>query len=155
MKNKSIIAIIAIVLLVLVGTALVVRSFRASRTQREQLKDALALLSEAYRNGEVENIDLASITPFTWERVYIFGPYTPTEQIVATVGTRWLGIRETNISSHDGIVLFVFVNKSRVVQQIDYPRSPDFVDAVRESGYSILEAVFVMDEKGKVISNSP
>src|SRR5690606_4531398 len=40
-------------------------------------------------------IDLREVTPFSWDRVYSFTPYSPREQIYETVGYKWDRIQET------------------------------------------------------------
>jgi hypothetical protein len=59
------------------------------------------------------------------------------------------------IESDDSIVHFVFVNHGEIVRYMDFHRNPDFNYAVRESGYSPSEAIFILNEKGRAIPISP
>ncbi|WP_340372883.1 hypothetical protein [Peribacillus sp. FSL E2-0218] len=43
----------------------------------------------------VETIHLPDVTPFEWDTVYDFTPYTPKEEINETVVYKWENINET------------------------------------------------------------
>ncbi|MEH7380917.1 hypothetical protein V7138_10590 [Bacillus sp. JJ1533] len=76
---------------------------------------------------KVETINLADVTPFEWDTVYSFGPYTSKEDIYETVGYKWDNIQETMNEDMDQIV---FLNDGKVVCYIyGYPTN---------KGYSIF-----------------
>lgn len=121
----------------------------------DELEIDLDSLIESYKAGEVDVIDISTITPFAWEKLYLFGPYSSKEQIVEVTGIRRLGSLETMIEYSDGIVLFVFVDQNKIVKYMDYHRSPDFTYSIRESGYTPSEAIFVLDDKDRAKPHSP
>lgn len=156
MKNKPLLfTIIAIVILISIFLATLSKNDRAEKNQlnqRNQLIVDLDRLVALYKNGKVDAIDISTITPFEWEKLFLFSPYSTAEQIFKTLG--FSDDIKSFISYDDGIILFVFVKGNKVVQYLDYPRNPDFYSVVRESGYSPSEAVFVLDDEGRVARKS-
>jgi hypothetical protein len=155
MKNKSVLVATIIIFLISVVLTTALINSQAEENKREELVTDLDMLIKSYKIGDVDVIDISTITPFEWERLYLFAPYTSKERIVEVTGIKWSGNQKTFIESNDGIVLFIFVNEDKVVQYIDYHRDPDFLLSVRETGYSPSEAIFVLDQKGRVVPNSP
>ncbi|MGE8078352.1 hypothetical protein [Peribacillus loiseleuriae] len=60
----------------------------------------------------VDTINLLDVTPFEWDVVYSFDPYTAKGQIYETVGYRWDNIRET---VSEGMNQIVFLKNGEVV----------------------------------------
>ncbi|RFB14830.1 hypothetical protein DZB84_15480 [Bacillus sp. HNG] len=60
----------------------------------------------------VETIELTEVTPFEWDTVYSFSPYTPREEIYETVGYKWDRIQET---VNEGMNQIVFLQDGKVV----------------------------------------
>ncbi|MEH7355134.1 hypothetical protein V7150_16370 [Neobacillus drentensis] len=60
----------------------------------------------------VETINLLDITPFEWDVVYSFKPYTPKDYIYETVGYKWDRISET---VNEGMNQIVFLKDGKVV----------------------------------------
>lgn len=106
-----------------------------------------------YKNGKVEAIDIASITPFEWDKLHLFSPYSTAEQIDKTPG--FTDDIKSFISTDDGIILFVFVKDKKVLQYMDYLKNTDFNAVVNDSGYSQGEAVFILDNEGRVVKKTP
>jgi hypothetical protein len=157
MKNKSLLyAIIAILILVSIFLATLStkeKTQKAQINQREQLIVDLDRLVQLYKNGKVGAIDISSITPFEWEKLYLFSPYSSAENIFKTLG--FTDEIRSYIATDDGIILFVFVKDNKVVQYMDFPRNPDFNSVVNDSGYNQVDAIFVLDNEGKVVRISP
>jgi hypothetical protein len=154
MKTLSIISRILIAALLV---AVFVQEWQSSRERKveEQLRTNLEALIESYKAGTVDVIDISAITPFAWEKLYLFGPYTSEEIISEVTDIKRLGNLPTWIESDDGIVLFVFVNEGKIVRYMNVYRNTDFASADRRSGYSPSEAVFILDERGRAIPLSP
>jgi hypothetical protein len=112
----------------------------------------LDLLVDSYKSGAVDVINISNITSFTWEKLYLFGPYYPKEIILEVTGVKHL---PTMIEGDDSIVHFVFVNRDEIVGYMGFHRNPDFVYAVQESGYTPSEAIFILNEKGEARPISP
>lgn len=56
--------------------------------------------------------DLSQWTPFQWDTLYSFAPYTPKEKICEVVGYKWGNIREP---VNDGMNQIVFMKDNKVV----------------------------------------
>jgi len=154
-KNKLVFAAIVAGLAIFLAAAwLLSRSGYAGQRQRQELSAALSQQFAAQQNGELEAIELAQITPFAWEKLYLFGPYSTSQQIQAVAGSSAASI-QTEIAENDGIVLFVFVAGGDVVAYLDFPRRPDLAALANTSGYSPAQAVFVLDEKGSPTLKAP
>ena len=50
-------------------------------------------------------IPLAQATEFPWDRVFVFAPYTPYEEVLREVGTRWECVLRTGIATREGPVI--------------------------------------------------
>ncbi|ALC89118.1 hypothetical protein AM500_04420 [Bacillus sp. FJAT-18017] len=60
----------------------------------------------------VETVNLSDVTPFDWDVVYSFYPYTSKDTIYETVGYKWDGISET---VSEGMNQIVFLKDGKVV----------------------------------------
>lgn len=101
--------------------------------------------------GEISVVDISSITTFSWDRLFVFAPYTSHERMDAILGRFWLGSRFTTIESSDRVTLIVFTKNGRVVQYLEFPRGQgDFSTADNGAGYAIEESRFVVDERGRM-----
>jgi hypothetical protein len=70
------------------------------------------------------SIDLTELTPFEWDRVYTFDPYTPKEMVYETVGYKWDTISE---SVSEGMNQIVFLKDGKVVCYVyGYPSKNGF-----------------------------
>jgi hypothetical protein len=63
-------------------------------------------------SGDAVIDDLSQWTPFEWDILYSFAPYTPKDEIYKTIGYKWDNISET-IS--EGMNQIVFVKDGKVV----------------------------------------
>lgn len=145
--------LILLVLLSVVGM-LVYFVLKASENNRQILQTNLARAISQNQAGEIPVVDFSSITTFSWDRLYIFGPYTSSEKIDSILGSFWIGSRFTSIKSSDRITLLVFTKNGRVVQYLEFPRGQgDFSPADNGKGYAIEESRFLVDESGRMIWN--
>lgn len=66
-----------------------------------------------------DSVNLTDFTPFDWDKVYSFPPYSTREDIYDVVGYKWDQIRET---VNEGMNQIVFMNNGKVVCYIyGYP----------------------------------
>lgn len=141
--------ILLILILVVVVTFYV--NYGIKQSNRQKLTTDISNAILMYKNGEISVIDFAKITTFSWDRLYIFEPYTSTDKIEHIFGNRFTA-PVTTIETNDGVTLLVFAKDGRVVQYLEYGRNEaDFADAHNETGYLFQEARFVMDDKGRMI----
>lgn len=100
-------------------------------------------LSEQVRRGPGTTVDFAEVAPFAWDRLYVFGPYTPHQHIHETLGFPWPGVSGTTIEYSDGVNLVVFVRSGQVVYWFEYPRSQgELLELTSPQGFSHEEACF-------------
>ncbi len=65
---------------------------------------------------------MTSLTDFAWDGLYIFGPYTPADEVEKSLGFSWPPVETTQMQVSDAFCLFVFTHKNKVVLYFDYPR---------------------------------
>ncbi|WP_301107442.1 hypothetical protein [Sporosarcina sp.] len=105
MTRKRIVILFIVVLLAFV----LVRAFK-----KDLWKSNEALLQQEVVNigDSPESVNLADVTPFKWDLVYSFDPYTSLDQIYETVGYKWDRISET---VSEGMDQLVFMKDGKVV----------------------------------------
>ncbi|MFD6211402.1 hypothetical protein [Peribacillus sp. NPDC060253] len=94
-----------------------------------------ALLKEGVLSigHSVETINLVDVTPFDWDVVYSFGPYTPKDHIYETVGYKWDNISET---VNEGMNQIVFLNDGKVVCYLyGYPENNGYGISFKSENY--------------------
>lgn len=101
--------------------------------------DRAKFATETSKNGAI--IRLADYSTFDWDRVHIFGPYTPAEVIKEEVG-------ESVPFPHgdsEGHCLLVFLSRGKVAAAFEVERNAgDFAELFHKGGYSREEAAFVI-----------
>jgi len=102
---------------------------------------ATVALRDAIAKNEV--IELKKFTPFPWERVHFFAPYTPPAVIKTEVGTEI----PFPHSSNEGYCLIVFLSGGAIVASFEVRRGDaDFSELHRRSGYGPEEAIFTVKQ---------
>lgn len=103
---------------------------------RKEIRSNLIDSIEQLENRQVEYIDFMQITSFSWDRLYIFTPYTNYKTIDETLGFYWLPARSSLIQSKDYVYLLVFLKNRHVVQYVEfYSNEGNFDLAYKETGY--------------------
>ena len=118
MKSKKTLVIAAILMLFIVTT---INIFKEDlwNTNAELLKEKVLSIGES-----VETVTLTDVTPFEWDTVYSFNPYTPKDTIYKTVGYKWDSITET---VSEGMNQIVFLKDKKVVCYLyGYPENNGF-----------------------------
>jgi hypothetical protein len=80
--------------------------------------------------GKTDSIilDIAKITDFTWEKLYIFKPYTTIASIDSILGFKWDEARKSLINQSEEFNLLVFIERNTVVHFVKVPRNNgDFI----------------------------
>ncbi|WP_088104210.1 hypothetical protein [Halalkalibacter urbisdiaboli] len=82
----------------------------------EMLKEEVISIEQS-----VETVNLLDVTPFEWDMVYSFDPYTSKEKVYETVGYKWDTISET---VSEGMNQIVFMKDEKVVCYLfGYPQN--------------------------------
>jgi hypothetical protein len=68
-------------------------------------------------------IDLAKLSPPTWEKVCILGPYTTNGEAEKVLGFKWDVEKKSIVTTNDGINLLVFVKGREVLAYAEHPRN--------------------------------
>jgi hypothetical protein len=82
-------------------------------------------------------VTVSAMTDFAWDKLFVFGPYTPVERIHAQLGFKWSEAAKTHIDSSDTFYLLVFVKSSNVVRHVKLPRTVcDFQGLESQNGFA-------------------
>ena len=74
--------------------------------ERANLENNLSRMIEMQKHGEIKFIDFSNIATFSWDKLYILGPYVILEKV--PLKNHWLNSSPTSIEYRDGFVLLVF-----------------------------------------------
>jgi type II secretory pathway pseudopilin PulG len=155
-SNKFIVLSIVIFAIALSYSAIYqTQQAEARKKTRERLQAEITNLITQYQNGEARLVDLSQISYFSWDKVYMFGPYLWIDAIQERLGYSWrpdddkFGELETDRPFN----YIVFTLDGKVVQYVEYPIGlADFSEAAeRIEGYKPDEAIFVINEYGTVL----
>jgi hypothetical protein len=109
---------------------------------------ARAAVAAAVRQGPGTEVRLADLTPFSWQRVYLFGPYTPLAILRDSLGLRTASDAAQlgrGIESRDDVTLLVFRFEHGPPASMVLPRDPaDFGPELVGRSYQPGEAVFLV-----------
>jgi hypothetical protein len=98
--------------------------------------------ADAACDSQHPEVDIASLAGFSWERFFVFGPYTPVERIEQQLGFSWPQASQTGIEVGDTFSLLVFEHEQRVVSHFKCPRTVDFEGLGLKYRFSYGQAVF-------------
>jgi hypothetical protein len=160
-SQKLLLAFFLIVLAIIGFGKLVLRALDSVDSGNEELigtvdplKADLSGVITRYKMGEVEVVDISAVTTFSWQRLYIFGPYTSLLKIDDTVGRSWRKKCYTDIHVSDGVNLLVFTDGKTVVHCLDYPMNEgvfNFTEPAFRAGISPQEARFTVKNDSLLI----
>jgi hypothetical protein len=68
-------------------------------------------------------ITVSALTDFQWDKLFIFGPYTPVQKIHTQLGFKWADAEKTHIDSSDTFYLLVFEKDGKVNRHFKLPRT--------------------------------
>jgi len=123
-----------------------------SPRQRFLSKLRVAILDAS--TDKTHTFTMASLTDFAWDGLFIFGPYTPVDEIEKALGFSWPPAHNSNIYCCETFCLLVFTHKNRVVQYCEYQRGDgDFSSLSSTRKIAATAAVFsvVRDKNGWLV----
>ena len=86
-------------------------------------------INRATHDGSSTHIDLAKLTDFEWDRLFIFGPYSYPERMCRDIGFSKSECEAANLKNVDeGEYLLVFLNGRKVIRMERYSRLDGSVD---------------------------
>ena len=102
-------------------------------------------IAAAVDRGPGARLTLAESAMFDWDRVCIFGPYSPDDQVDAATGIPGAAGRAFDVRSNEGINVLIFIEAGRVVDSVAHPRRwDDFGPEVVGKCYLKEQAVFLV-----------
>jgi hypothetical protein len=102
-------------------------------------------IAAAVDAGVGTRVALADYQATDWNKVCIFGPYTPDSQVDAITGIQGAAMRAYDIRLNEGIDVLMFISKDRIVTSITHRRSRgDFGPEIVGKCYSREQAVFLV-----------
>ncbi len=114
----------------------------ACSSKEDRFVKRLNAAVQAAKDRPPATIKISDCTDFDWDRLYVFGPYTPPKAIEKDIGYKWRGSRNDRLESTKGINLLVFVRQDRVTESFEVPRFTDFMDLAKKHIFSKVDAVF-------------
>jgi len=119
----------------------------------DPLSEQLTVAFSLYENGDVPYVDLGEITPFSWERVYVFSPYTSLTTLDDTFGLSWRKSCFTDIENLETYALLVFTERSKVIHCLEYPTNTYRLYSLSQysSGIFKQNALLILDDNYKVL----
>lgn len=96
-------------------------------------------------NENLDTIQIAKLTPFHWDSLYIFKPYTSMDSVHSVLGYKWEGFNNTTIDRTDGINLLLFTENDSVINYIRWPRNKGDFLRVQSICFTPMSGVFSIE----------
>ncbi len=113
-------------------------------------------LKKQIRDAQFAKVDLAKITPFKWDELYIFPPYAGPETVCAALSMSMHEcISKTKVDSNDdGLTLLAFKDQGKLVHAESHLSfHGDFVPVPKQQPVRKHNAVFRVVGDGKSATN--
>jgi hypothetical protein len=108
-------------------------------------------ICRAVKSRPADPIKLADVAAFDWDKVYILGPYTNSQDTTKLLGFEWKGVHRTGIVHSDGFEVLVFVKSGQVVEWLRHPRGCGDFEYSKERKQNFVlsrnEALFSVSEE--------
>lgn len=98
-------------------------------------------------NDSLKEIDIANLTPFNWDKLYIFKPYTLVESMDNELEFDWNIPKNISILHDEIDNLLVFTKNDSVVTYIQWPINKGDFMRVENLKYSYDSAKFVLKKE--------
>lgn len=87
----------------------------------QQNKTVESKFDERLTEGNPTEMNISELTDFTWDKAFLFDPYTPEESMNDRLGVNYKD--KSNISIRDDIFLLVFMADGKIVQYAELARA--------------------------------
>jgi len=117
-----------------------------------------AAIGDAVRDKQMQEIRIAALTDFEWEKVYLFDPYAPRAHICEVLGVEARQCERVVPfeSMDDGIMSLAFVSGTEVVRYARHRRlNGDFTPVASRQPILATEAVFKVVPSGVLQDGRP
>ncbi|MBL8076587.1 MAG: hypothetical protein JNM55_01380 [Anaerolineales bacterium] len=125
---------------------------REKKTQAA-LKNDIYQQVLSYRSKESSVIDLSIINSFSWDTLFVYGPYMTADMIQKGLGLSWMPSLFSKAEAATPSTLLIFTKMGKVVQYVYYPLVMGHFGDVGESvqGIDRDNAKFVINEHDYII----
>jgi hypothetical protein len=107
-------------------------------------------LKRALRDQHAERIELVQLTRFTWDELFLFGPYEPANEVCRTLGSASSDCESSlTLASSDGEVLMVFRRGGKIVHSEIHLRWHGDFSPMPNAPLTPQTAVFSVSIQGK------
>lgn len=113
----------------------------------EEIDKKVSIILNQDENGENIELNIADLTPFKWDELYIFKPYTSIVEINESLGFEWEKSKKTAINYADGFNLLIFIEKSKVIHYINWPRNKGDFSKIEKPKFSNDSAKFILKKE--------
>ncbi|MBX7170036.1 MAG: hypothetical protein K1X72_03690 [Pyrinomonadaceae bacterium] len=110
------------------------------------------VIQQKVDNQDNSPLEIKKLTDFSWDKLYIFTPYTPTKVINETLGFESKIIKDIEMDSQEEINLLVFVKDNKLTTLVEFPRrSGDFDKISNPNGFTQENAKFnvTIEDRGE------
>jgi hypothetical protein len=126
------------------GVIVLVGSVTSSCSRGADISSAIGTVVNA---GPGSRITLSELAQFPWDKVCVFGPYTPDDRVDAVTGVPGSAAQAYDIRSNDGIDVLMFLEAGQIKKSIAHSRERgDFGPEVVGKCYLRDHAVFSVRE---------
>jgi len=98
-------------------------------------------------NDDVNEIDIKKVTPFKWNKLYVFKPYTSIDSIDDSLGFIWKDAEKTFINQEGDFHLLVFTENDKVINYIKWPINKGDFMRIEKLKYSYDSAKFIFKKE--------
>lgn len=146
---------------VIAGAAgLAYAGYKVSKKVNEKLKEyditleVKNLVEELYQK-EIAILDFDKVLKGDWNKMYVFTPFTPYDEIFDIIGFEWSDVYSTNVNTDQSINLLVFVkddnDKKKVVNFMEYPKWYGDFSLLNGDMYYRENAKFELTKEGEKV----
>jgi hypothetical protein len=115
---------------------------------QEKFSDVIA---REVGKGDGTKIDLGRLVDVSWDRMFVFAPYTSLKSAQKVLPGAWSAVDHDRLQMRDDICVLAFFDRTKRVVRVTQPRgSGDFAGAVRKGGYARSEAIFEVS-RGRLV----
>jgi hypothetical protein len=115
-------------------------------------------IGNALRDQNAQEVRIAALTDFEWDKLYLFDPYTPRSEICKVLGVQVKNCESVVPfeSENDGVMSIAFLSGTRVVRYSRHIRwNGDFTPSPGKQPIPASRAIFRVHPTGEFIDDKP
>jgi hypothetical protein len=112
---------------------------------KNDLNNKLIKISKIVSNtNQPFTFHLDSLTNFNWDHLFIFGPYTYSEDIDSILGFSWNSFDKYSMEYNEGHFLLVFTLNQKVIYDLIYSRKYGDFNKIKRTIIKRKDAIFTL-----------